>query len=90
VLKNRVAPEVEEAMAIEFPAYGQVRIDKIAGIEARGFILGGAVAAGKLLERAGANVVGCCFVIDLPDIGGSAKLRALDKEVITLVAFKGA
>ena len=128
-----------------------VRIDKVAGIEARGFILGGAVAhqlstgfvpirkkgklpwktmgedyaleygtdrveihedavkkgehvivvddliatggtafAGiKLLERAGAKVIGCCFVIDLPDLGGADRIRALGKEVTTLVAFEG-
>ena len=131
--------------------YAGVRIDKVAGIEARGFILGGAVAhqlstgfipvrkkgklpwktmgedyaleygtdrveihedavkkgehvivvddliatggtafAGiKLLERAGARVVGCCFVIDLPDLGGADKIRALGKEVTALVSFGG-
>ncbi|MBV8976868.1 MAG: adenine phosphoribosyltransferase [Alphaproteobacteria bacterium] len=131
--------------------YAGVRIDKIAGIEARGFILGGAVAhqlstgfvpvrkkgklphtvlgedydleygtdrieihadavnrgehvvivddliatggtcfaAIKLLERAGAKVVGCSFVIDLPDLGGADKIRALGKEVTALVAFGG-
>src|SRR5438552_9750277 len=131
--------------------YGGVRIDKVAGIEARGFILGGAVAhqlsrgfipvrkkgklpqtligedydleygkdrveihsdavsAGdhviivddliatggtcfasiKLLERAGAKVVGCAFVIDLPELGGADKIRALGKDVTTLVAFEG-
>jgi adenine phosphoribosyltransferase len=46
-------------------------------------------AAIKLLERAGAKVMGCCFVIDLPDLGGAAKLRALGKEVTTLVSFSG-
>ena len=128
-----------------------MKIDKVAGIEARGFILGGAVAhqlsigfvpvrkkgklpwkvigedyaleygtdrveihedavakgdnvlvvddliatggtafaAIKLLERAGAKVVGCSFVIDLPDLGGADKLRALGKEVKSLVAFGG-
>jgi adenine phosphoribosyltransferase len=131
--------------------YAGVRIDKVAGIEARGFILGGAVAhqlsvgfipvrkkgklpwqvlgedyaleygidrveihtdavnrgeqilliddliatggtcfaAIKLLERAGGKVVGCSFVIDLPDLGGADKIRALGKDVIALVAFEG-
>jgi adenine phosphoribosyltransferase len=131
--------------------YAGVKIDKIAGIEARGFILGGAVAhqlcrgfipvrkkgklphtvigedydleygkgrveihsdavakgdhvivvddliatggtafaAIKLLERAGATVVGCSFVIDLPELGGADKIRALGKEVQTLVRFEG-
>jgi len=131
--------------------YAGVRIDKIAGIEARGFILGGAVAhqlslpfvpvrkkgklpwktigedyaleygtdrveihedavakgdhvivvddliatggtafaAIKLIERAGAKVMGCSFVIDLPELGGADKLRALGKDVRTLVSFEG-
>ena len=131
--------------------YAGLRIDKIAGIEARGFILGGAVAhqlsigfvpvrkkgklphtvlgedydleygkdrveihadavkagenvivvddliatggtcfaAIKLLERAGAKVVGCAFAIDLPDLGGADKIRALGKDVTTLVSFEG-
>src|ERR1700761_6718530 len=131
--------------------YAGEKIDKIAGIEARGFILGGAVAhqlsvgfvpvrkkgklphtvigedydleygkdrveihadavkkgdnvivvddliatggtcvaAIKLLERAGANVIGCSFVIDLPDLGGADKIRKLGKEVTTLVAYEG-
>ncbi|MBV9332282.1 MAG: adenine phosphoribosyltransferase [Alphaproteobacteria bacterium] len=131
--------------------YAGVRIDKVAGIEARGFVLGGAVAhqlstgfvpvrkKGKLpfttlgedyaleygtdrveihtdavkrgehvivvddliatggtcfatitlLERAGAKVIGCCFAIDLPDLGGADKIRALGKEVTCLVAFEG-
>ena len=117
-----------------------LKIDKVAGIEARGFILGGAVAhqvsagfvpirkkgklphttvriaysleygldememhvdaiqpgervilvddliatggtaegAVKLLRQIGANVVAACFIIDLPDLGGAAKLRAMD------------
>ena len=131
--------------------YAGMKIDKVAGLEARGFILGGAVAhqlsvgfvpvrkkgklphtvigedydleygkdrvevhtdaikkgervllvddliatggtafAGiKLLERAGATVIGCSVVIDLPELGGAAKLRALGKPVMALVAFEG-
>ena len=131
--------------------YAGLAIDKVAGIEARGFILGGAVAhqlstgfvpvrkkgklpftvlgedydleygtdrveihtdavhkgenvivvddliatggtcvaAIKLLERAGANVVGCSFVIDLPELGGADKIRKLGKQVTTLVAYEG-
>jgi len=131
--------------------YAGVKIDKVAGIEARGFILGGAVAhqlsvgfvpvrkkgklphtvigedydleygkdrveihadavskgdnviiiddliatggtafaAIKLLERAGAKIVGCAFVIDLPELGGADKIRALGKDVSSLVKFEG-
>ncbi len=131
--------------------YAGMKIDKVAGLEARGFILGGAVAhqlcvgfvpvrkkgklphtvigedydleygtdrveihtdaikpgdqvlliddliatggtamAGiKLLERAGAKVIGCSFVIDLPELGGMEKLRALGKPVSALVSFEG-
>src|ERR1700684_1994618 len=123
--------------------YAGVRIDKVAGIEARGFILGGAVAhqlsvgfvpvrkkgklpygvlgedydleygkdrieihidavkegdaviivddliatggtafaAIKLMQRAGAKVIGCCFLIDLPDLGGADKIRAFGQDV---------
>jgi adenine phosphoribosyltransferase len=127
------------------------KVDKVAGIEARGFILGGAVAhqlsagfvpirkkgklphqtvrmayaleygtdememhvdaidkgmrvilvddliatggtaegAVKLLRQIGAEVVAACFIIDLPELGGAAKLRAMDVPVRTLVAFEG-
>ena len=127
------------------------KIDKVAGIEARGFILGGAVAhqlsagfvpirkkgklphatvsiaysleygldememhqdavrpgervilvddliatggtasaAAQLLRRIGADVAAACFVIDLPDLGGADKLRALGVPVRTLVEFPG-
>ena len=127
------------------------KIDKIAGIEARGFILGGAVAhqvsagfvpirkkgklphkrvsmtyaleygedviemhadalvsgervvlvddliatggtaeaAVKLLRQLGAEVRAACFVIDLPELGGAKKLRALGVPVRTLIAFEG-
>ncbi len=131
--------------------YVGVRIDKVAGIEARGFILGGAVAhqlatgfipirkkgklphktisqdyeleygtdcleihddaiasgdlillvddliatggtaeaAVKLIRSAGGIVAAACFVVDLPDLGGSARLRAMDVDIITLCEFEG-
>jgi len=50
---------------------------------------GTACAAIKLLERAGADVVLCSFIVDLPDLGGAAKLRAMNKEVVALVEFDG-
>lgn len=50
---------------------------------------GTAVAAVQLLRQAGADVIGACFVIDLPDLGGSAKLREMDVDVRTLVSFDG-
>ncbi|MBI3703327.1 MAG: adenine phosphoribosyltransferase [Rhizobiales bacterium] len=128
-----------------------MKIDKVAGMEARGFILGGAVAhqvsagfipirkkgklphkrvsiaysleygldememhedavskgervilvddliatggtaegAVKLLRQMGANVLAACFVIDLPELGGAAKLRQMDVPVRTLISFEG-
>ncbi len=131
--------------------YAGLKIDKIAGMEARGFILGGAVAhqlssgfvpirkkgklphdtvriaysleygvdememhrdavqpgekvilvddliatggtavgATQLLRQIGAEVVGACFVIDLPDLGGRKKLEDLGVDVHTLVEFSG-
>ena len=50
---------------------------------------GTAEAAVKLLRHAGAKVVGACFIIDLPELGGAAKLRAMDVPVQTLMAFEG-
>ncbi len=132
--------------------YAGVHIDKVVGLEARGFILGGAVAhqlsvgfvpvrkkgklpgktieqsytleygeavvelhddalqagervlvvddllatggtaeAGiKLIERLGAEVVSCAFVVDLPELGGRKKLETMGVNVTTLVEFDGA
>lgn len=51
---------------------------------------GGTAEAGvKLIERLGADVVGTSFVIDLPDLGGRARLEALDLEVHALCQFQG-
>ena len=131
--------------------YAGVQIDKVAGLEARGFILGGAIAhqlskgfvpvrkkgklpgstisqsyileygeaiveihddalqpgekvllvddllatggtaqAGiRLIERLGAEIVGCAFVVDLPDLGGRRLLEGMGMEVHALCAFEG-
>ncbi|HXQ11626.1 MAG TPA: adenine phosphoribosyltransferase [Caulobacteraceae bacterium] len=50
---------------------------------------GTAIAAAQLLRRAGARVDAAAFVIDLPDLGGAEKVRALGIEVAALVAFAG-
>ena len=52
---------------------------------------GGTAAAGiKLCERLGAEVVGCAFVIDLPELGGRKLLEGLGYEVHALTEFDGA
>jgi len=50
---------------------------------------GTAEGAVKLLRQMGAEVLAACFVIDLPDLGGAAKLRAMNVPVRTLVTFEG-
>jgi len=50
---------------------------------------GTAVAAVKLLRRLKAEVVGAAFVIDLPDLGGGARLAELGVECHTLISFEG-
>jgi len=50
---------------------------------------GTAVAAIELLRRAGAEVVGASFVIELPDLGGRKRLEAMGVDVHALVEFAG-
>lgn len=51
---------------------------------------GGTCAAGiSLVERLGATVVGCAFVVDLPDLGGRARIEGLGHTVHALCAFEG-
>ena len=50
---------------------------------------GTAEGAVKLLTQMGAEIVAACFVIDLPDLGGRAKLEALNVDVRTLISFEG-
>ncbi|MEM6538804.1 MAG: phosphoribosyltransferase family protein, partial [Pseudomonadota bacterium] len=50
---------------------------------------GTAVAGVKLIEKVGGEIVLCSFVIDLPDLGGAAKLRDMGHSVESLMAFEG-
>lgn len=52
---------------------------------------GGTAEAGlRLIERLGAEVVACAFVIDLKDLGGRARLEGLGQRVEALCAYEGA
>ena len=50
---------------------------------------GTAIAGIQLLESVQAQVVGCSFIIDLPDLGGSTKLKQLGQSVISIMEFQG-
>ncbi len=52
---------------------------------------GGTAEAGiKLIERLGGEIIGCAFVIDLPELGGHRRLEALGMDVHVLCEFEGA
>ena len=50
---------------------------------------GTADAACKLIEKTGGKIVECCFVIDLPDLGGSKRLERHGHKVFSLCEFEG-
>jgi adenine phosphoribosyltransferase len=50
---------------------------------------GTAEAATKLIQDMGGIVVECCFVIDLPDVGGRERLEKLGHKVFALCEFEG-
>ena len=51
---------------------------------------GGTMMAGKnLLEKLGAVVVEGAAIVDLPELGGSDKLKAAGLKLFTLVDFTG-
>ena len=51
---------------------------------------GTALATLNLLRQAGAEIVGCSFVVDLPYLGGRKRLEKAGVSVLTLVEFEGA
>jgi adenine phosphoribosyltransferase len=51
---------------------------------------GGTVeAAVKLIQKMKGEVLECCFIIDLPDIGGSRKLESMGQDIFSLCEFEG-
>ncbi len=50
---------------------------------------GTAEAACKLIEKIGGKIVECCFIIDLPDIGGRKRLEKHGHKVFALCEFEG-
>ena len=50
---------------------------------------GTAEAACALIEKMGGEIVECCFIIDLPDIGGRARLEKRGHKVFALCEFEG-
>ena len=50
---------------------------------------GTAEAAVKLLRSMGAELIECCFMVDLPDIGGRKRLEEQGQNVFSLCEFEG-
>lgn len=50
---------------------------------------GTAEAATALIQEMGGEVVECCFVIDLPDVGGRSRLETQGFKVFALCEFAG-
>ena len=50
---------------------------------------GTADATTRLISDIGAEIIGCAFVIDLPDLGGSSRLEERGIRVLSLCAFEG-
>jgi adenine phosphoribosyltransferase len=50
---------------------------------------GTALAAARLINRAGGEIAGARFIIDLPELGGSKALAEAGIEAASLLAFEG-
>ena len=48
-----------------------------------------AAATVKLVQKMKGEIVECCFIIDLPDIGGRDRLENMGQKVFTLCEFEG-
>jgi len=79
--------------------YGSDRVEVHSNAIARGervLIVDDLIATGgtmsatvELLEGIGAEIVGCAVVVDLPDLGGSQRLEAAGRRVVSLCSFEG-
>ena len=43
----------------------------------------------KLIERLGRDIVGCSFIVDLPELGERKKLQSMNMDVQVLCEFDG-
>ncbi len=50
---------------------------------------GTALAACQLITKLGGKVVECCFIVDLPDLGGKKKLENAGFKAFNLLDFEG-
>ena len=50
---------------------------------------GTALAAARLVKRAGGEIVGARFIVDLPDLGGSKALAEAGIDTVSLIEFAG-
>ena len=50
---------------------------------------GTAMAAVSLINQLGGNIIGCAFVIDLPDLGGMQRLQNIGLSTFALCQFEG-
>jgi len=50
---------------------------------------GTALASAKLIEELEGKVIECCFIVDLPDLGGSRLLKSRGYETFSLCDFEG-
>jgi len=50
---------------------------------------GTAEAACTLIKKMGGEIVECCFMVDLPDIGGRERLEKMGQRVFALCEFEG-
>jgi adenine phosphoribosyltransferase len=74
---------------LEMHADGVMAADRVLLVDDLIATGGSAAAAVRLLQSLDAEVVGAAFVIDLPELGGTAKLEQAGIKTLSLVRFDG-